>query len=86
MLPKRPVLSAFTATATEEVKNDIICVLGLNEPKVLVTGFDRKNLFFSVKHARQKDVYILDYVRTHSKDSGIIYCATRKNMKSFMKY
>ena len=80
-LPKRPILSAFTATATEEVKNDIVCVLGLNNPKVLVTGFDRKNLFFSVEHARQKESYILDYVKTHLADSGIIYCATRKNVE-----
>lgn len=80
-LPKRPVLSAFTATATEEVKNDIICVLGLIAPNVLVTGFDRKNLFFSVEHVRQKEAYILDYVRKHPTDSGIIYCATRKNVE-----
>lgn len=80
-LSKRPVLSAFTATATEEVKNDIVCVLGLNSPKVLVTGFDRENLFFSVEHVRQKDAYILEYVRTHPVDSGIIYCATRKNVE-----
>lgn len=80
-LPKRPILSAFTATATEEVKNDIVCVLGLNKPKMLVTGFDRKNLFFSVEHVRQKESYILDYVRVHPADSGIIYCATRKNVE-----
>ena len=80
-LPNRPILSAFTATATEEVKNDIICVLGLNAPRVLVTGFDRKNLFFSVEHVSRKDTYILDYVRAHPTDSGIIYCATRKNVE-----
>lgn len=80
-LSKRPILSAFTATATEEVKNDIACVLGLNSPKVLVTGFDRKNLFFSVEHTGQKEAYILDYVRAHLADSGIIYCATRKNVE-----
>lgn len=81
-LSKRPILSAFTATATEEVKNDIICVLGLNNPKVLVTGFDRKNLFFSVEHIRQKDSYILNYVKAHPSDSGILYCATRKNVEN----
>ncbi len=80
-LPHRPVLSAFTATATEEVKNDIVCVLGLRAPKVLLTGFDRKNLFFSVEHTRRKDGYVLDYVRSHPADSGIIYCATRKNVE-----
>lgn len=84
-LSKRPILSAFTATATEEVKNDIICVLGLSMPKVLVTGFDRKNLFFSVVHVKQKETYILDYVRTHSTDSGIIYCATRKNVEKLFE-
>lgn len=80
-LPRRPILSAFTATATEEVKNDILCVLGLNTPKVLVTGFDRKNLFFSVEHVKQKEAWLLDYIRTHPADSGIIYCATRKNVE-----
>lgn len=80
-LPKRPILSAFTATATEEVKNDIVCVLGLNKSKVLVTGFDRKNLFFSVEHVKKKEDYVLDYVRVHPADSGIIYCATRKNVE-----
>lgn len=80
-LPRRPILSAFTATATEEVKNDIVCVLGLHDPKVLVTGFDRKNLFFSVEHVRQKENYIAEYIREHPADSGIIYCATRKNVE-----
>jgi len=80
-LPKRPILSAFTATATEEVRNDIVCVLGLREPEVLVTGFDRGNLFFSVEHVRQRDGYLLDYIGAHPADSGIIYCATRKNVE-----
>lgn len=81
-LPQRPILSAFTATATEEVKNDIVCVLGLDTPEVLVTGFDRKNLFFSVEHVRQKENYILGYVKAHPADSGILYCATRKNVEN----
>ena len=79
-LSYRPVLSAFTATATEEVKNDIICVLGLRQPEVLVTGFDRKNLFFAVEQVSQKDVYTVRYVKEHADESGIIYCATRKNV------
>ena len=79
-LSYRPVLSAFTATATEEVKNDIICVLGLRQPEVLVTGFDRKNLFFAVEQASQKDAYTVRYVKEHADESGIIYCATRKNV------
>ncbi len=76
---KRPVLSAFTATATEKVKDDIVCVLGLNRPQVLVTGFDRKNLYFAVETPRKKDDYVMAYVQEHREESGIIYCATRKN-------
>lgn len=80
MLPKRPVISAFTATATNLVKEDIQCVLGLHDPEVLVTGFDRKNLYFGVETIKKKDAYLLDYVTAHGSDSGIIYCATRKNV------
>ncbi len=78
--PKRPVVSAFTATATAQVKEDIMCILGLNNPKVMVTGFDRKNLYFEVRKSKHKDADILDYVQSHINDSGIIYCATRKNV------
>lgn len=84
-LSKRPVVSAFTATATERVKEDILCILKLNNPKVLITGFDRKNLFFKVvqqRSTKQKDADILAYVQDHSEDSGIIYCATRKNVEA----
>ncbi len=80
MLDKRPVISAFTATATEMVRDDIVCTLGLNNPCVLVTGFDRDNLFFQVDKPKNKDQYILDYLSEHAGDSGIIYCATRKNV------
>lgn len=79
-LPRRPIVSAFTATATLVVKEDIICVLGLSNPKTLVTGFDRENLYFEVKQVKKKDAQLLDYVTSHSGDSGIIYCATRKNV------
>ena len=79
-LDMRPVISAFTATATENVKEDIVCVLGLQQPQVLVTGFDRKNLFFSVETPGKKDDYVLNYVQEHANDSGILYCATRKNV------
>ena len=79
-LDRRPVLSAFTATATEKVKEDILCVLGLKDPAVLVTGFDRKNLYFAVENTRKKDAYVQTYIREHPKESGIIYCATRKNV------
>lgn len=79
-LKSRPVISAFTATATENVKEDIVCVLGLSEPRVLVTGFDRKNLYFAVESTRRKDNYVINYIQGHESESGIIYCATRKNV------
>jgi len=81
-LPVRPIVSAFTATATRQVKEDIICVLGLKEPEILTTGFDRENLYFEVRHVKQKDAELLKYVSAHSKDSGIIYCSTRKNVEN----
>lgn len=79
-LDKRPIVSAFTATATEEVKNDILCILKLNNPDVTVTGFDRENLYYSVEHVHKKDDFVVDYVEKHPNDSGIIYCSTRKNV------
>lgn len=81
-LKRRPVISAFTATATEKVKEDIACVLGLIEPQILVTGFDRKNLYFAVETPRKKDDFVMRYVKEHQQDSGIIYCATRKNVET----
>jgi len=81
-LERRPVISAFTATATEKVKEDIACVLGLIQPQVLVTGFDRKNLYFAVETPPKKDVFVMQYVKEHQEDSGIIYCATRKNVET----
>lgn len=80
-LPIRPVLSAFTATATGEVKDDIVSVLGLKSPMTLVTGFDRQNLFFAVEQVKDRSRYIRHYVEEHAKESGIIYCATRKNVE-----
>ena len=81
-LPERPVVSAFTATATSEVKTDIECILKLKSPKLVVTGFDRKNLYYSVEHlsGKKKDTYIAAYIKEHMDESGIIYCATRKNV------
>ena len=79
-LEKRPIISAFTATATETVREDIICTLGLQNPFTLVNGFDRENLFFQVDKPKNKEQYILKYISGHSGDSGIIYCATRKNV------
>lgn len=84
-LRKRPVVSAFTATATEEVKTDISCVLKLRDPKIVATGFDRENLFFDVETIKKKDAYVLEYIGKHSDDSGIIYCATRKNVDSLFE-
>lgn len=83
-LPERPVVSAFTATATREVKTDIECTLKLQDPRVVVTGFDRENLYYSVEHilGKRKDAYILDYIQKHADESGIIYCATRKNVEN----
>lgn len=80
ILEKRPIISAFTATATETVREDIICTLGLQNPFTLVNGFDRENLFFQVDKPKNKEQYILKYISGHSGDSGIIYCATRKNV------
>lgn len=79
-LEKRPIISAFTATATETVREDIVCTLGLKNPFTLVNGFDRENLFFQVEKPKNKEQYILKYISEHSGDSGIIYCATRKNV------
>lgn len=79
-LPHRPVISAFTATATKKVKEDIILVLGLMNPHTLVTGFDRKNLYFAVETPKKKDTYVINYINSHPEESGIIYCATRKNV------
>lgn len=81
-LPERPVVSAFTATATEEVKEDIACILKLKNPEIIVTGFDRENLYYSVEHiaGKRKDVFVMDYLKKHPRESGIIYCATRKNV------
>ena len=82
VLDKRPIISAFTATATQNVREDIICSLGLSNPYFLVTGFDRENLFFQVDKPQSKDRFILDYLDRHKGESGIIYCATRKNVDS----
>lgn len=79
-LKKRPIISAFTATATQIVKDDIINLLHLSNPFTLTTGFDRKNLNFSVETPESKEDFILDFLNSNSKDSGIIYCSTRKNV------
>lgn len=80
-LPKRPVLAAFTATATDTVKDDIIQRLELVNPHTIVTGFDRENLYFEISHPSDKKSELLDYVKNHSDESGIVYCSTRKNVE-----
>ena len=84
-LSKRPIVSAFTATATEEVKEDILCILSLVNPHVVVTGFDRQNLYYSVEHMKKKDDFVIDYIEKHPSDSGIIYCSTRKNVDNLFE-
>ena len=79
-LPRRPIVSAFTATATREVKDDIAQTLRLRDPEIVITGFDRPNLYYRVETTRRKDAFVADYVRSHPGESGIIYCATRKNV------
>ena len=79
-LPKRPIVGAFTATATKYVENDIKKLLGLDTANVYVTGFDRPNLSFSVIRTPKRMDYVVHYVRQHDNENGIIYCATRKDV------
>ncbi|MBS5884945.1 DNA helicase RecQ [Clostridium sp.] len=80
MLNIRPIITAFTATATEEVKGDIINLLGLRDPSLFVTGFDRENLFINIEKGNDKKSYILKYIEENRDSSGIIYAATRKEV------
>ena len=77
-LPVRPVISAFTATATKEVRDDIIDILLLQNPKVVTTGFDRPNLYFAVQSPKDKYASMKNYLELHPRQSGIVYCLTRK--------
>lgn len=79
-LPKRPIVGAFTATATKYVENDIKKLLGLDKANVYVTGFDRPNLSFAVIRTPKRMDYVVHYVRQHDNENGIIYCATRKDV------
>lgn len=80
-LPHRPVLSAFTATATQEVRSDIVRLLELNDPVVVVTGFDRPNLFFDVKQPKDKLAALKTFLSKHPGQSGIVYCSTRNKVE-----
>lgn len=77
-LPVRPIISAFTATATKEVRDDIIDILLLQNPKVVTTGFDRPNLYFAVQAPKDKYASMKNFLELHSGQSGIVYCLTRK--------
>lgn len=80
-LPKRPIISAFTATATEAVKNDICKILRLRAPFIKITSFDRSNLFFDVRQPKNKDAELLSILKNKNNESGIVYCATRKKVE-----
>ena len=80
-LPRRPVVGAFTATATEKVKADMMNLLGLQNERVFIGGFDRPNLYFRVVSPADKTMFILAYLQRHKQDSGIIYAATRKEVE-----
>ena len=85
-LPNRPIISAFTATATQEVIEDICCVLRLNNPFRVITGYDRSNLYYEVRTPRNKDEEIVDYVKERSSQCGIIYCSTRKAVDELQEF
>ncbi len=83
-LPTRPTVAAFTATATERVRRDIVSILGLHTPSITVTGFDRPNLYFDVISMPRKDKasWAASYIASHPDESGIVYCATRKETEA----
>lgn len=82
LLQKRPIITAFTATASQEVREDIINLLKLNNPKVFITGFDRENLSISVIKSGNKKEYLYKYIENNKEVSGIIYAATRKEVNN----
>ena len=83
-LPTRPTVAAFTATATERVRRDIVSILGLHTPSITVTGFDRPNLYFDVisMPRKNKASWVASYIASHPDESGIVYCATRKETEA----
>ncbi|EHQ87983.1 DNA helicase RecQ [Desulfosporosinus youngiae] len=85
-LPRKPLIGAFTATATEEVQSDIIRLLELKKPKVFVTGFDRPNLTFSTLRGENKKDFVLEYTKAHADQPGIIYAGTRKEVDNLQNF
>ena len=85
-LPRRPVVGAFTATATVTVKQDIEALLGLQTPFSVTTGFDRPNLYFDVARPKNKNIWLRHFLAQHTDQSGIIYCATRKTVESVCSF
>ena len=85
-LPKKPIIGAFTATATEEVQSDIVRLLELRKANAFVTGFDRPNLAFLTFRGENKRVFVLDYLQTHADQSGIIYAGTRKEVDGLQEF
>ncbi|MDV4149612.1 DNA helicase RecQ [Clostridium sp. AL.422] len=81
-LMERPIITAFTATASEEVRNDIVNLLKLREPKIFVTGFDRENLRINIVKGIEKKKFLVNYIKNNTKDSGIVYAATRREVES----
>ena len=86
LLPRRPVIAAFTATATAKVREDVKRILGLQSPVEVVTGFDRPNLYFEVLHPEFKEAELLKLLESRKRKSGIVYCATRKNVEHICDY
>ena len=86
ILPRRPVIAAFTATATEKVREDVKRILELRSPVEVVTGFDRPNLYFEVLHPEYKEAELLKLLETRRRKSGIVYCATRKSVEHICDY
>ena len=86
VLPRRPVIAAFTATATEKVRQDVKRILELRSPVEVVTGFDRPNLYFEVLHPEMKEAELLKLLETRKSKSGIVYCATRKSVEHICNY
>jgi len=80
-MPQRPIVSAFTATATTQVKEDILQLLDMKDPYTITTGFDRKNLYFAVEKPKDKYQALLHYVKQHREDGGIVYCLSRKTVE-----